>query len=288
MKKIFFCLIVALVGFLGYAQESSKTIDQKKETVVKDEPIVIKDTLRLKFQNNENVGKDQQFLGKDIYESTYLKEGDVFRKNTKYSGTSYKSKNFDSLTLIDITNPLELMLFYKEKKAFVLVNRELAERNVIELGVKFPTMETSFAGVSTKRNYWLVNERNRSVNLYNSVTYELHRVFTFPEEAKIKQYLTLAHMFFWVDEENILHGNDLVGKEVVTYNLETEYDLMQILEVDKLLYSYKDKLYFVDLKANKTSVLDTKEKSISGFFYGNQKLSIFDGQKINNYFIKLP
>ncbi|MEC4085940.1 hypothetical protein [Myroides odoratimimus] len=288
MKKIFSCLIVALVGFLGYAQESSKTIDQKKETVVKDEPIVIKDTLRLKFQNNENVGKDQQFLGKDIYESTYLKEGDVFRKNTKYSGTSYKSKNFDSLTLIDITNPLELMLFYKEKKAFVLVNRELAERNVIELGVKFPTMETSFAGVSTKRNYWLVNERNRSVNLYNSVTYELHRVFTFPEEAKIKQYLTLAHMFFWVDEENILHGNDLVGKEVVTYNLETEYDLMQILEVDKLLYSYKDKLYFVDLKANKTSVLDTKEKSISGFFYGNQKLSIFDGQKINNYFIKLP
>ncbi|WHT75095.1 hypothetical protein QK342_08515 [Myroides odoratimimus] len=288
MKKIFFCLIVALVGFLGYAQESSKTIDQKKETVVKDEPIVIKDTLRLKFQNNENVGKDQQFLGKDIYESTYLKEGDVFRKNTKYSGTSYKSKNFDSLTLIDITNPLELMLFYKEKKAFVLVNRELAERNVIELGVKFPTMETSFAGVSTKRNYWLVNERNRSVNLYNSVTYELHRVFTFPEGVKIKQYLTLPHLFFWVDEENVLHGNDLVGKEIVTYNLESEYDLMQILEVDKLLYSYKDKLYFVDLKANKTSVLDTKEKSISGFFYGNQKLSIFDGQKINNYFIKLP
>ncbi|AJA68999.1 hypothetical protein HX045_10760 [Myroides odoratimimus] len=288
MKKIFSCLIVALVGFLGYAQEPSKTIDQKKETVVKDEPIVIKDTLRLKFQNNENVGKDQQFLGKDIYESTYLKEGDVFRKNTKYSGTSYKSKNFDSLTLIDITNPLELMLFYKEKKAFVLVNRELAERNVIELGVKFPTMETSFAGVSTKRNYWLVNERNRSVNLYNSVTYELHRVFTFPEGVKIKQYLTLPHLFFWVDEENVLHGNDLVGKEIVTYNLESEYDLMQILEVDKLLYSYKDKLYFVDLKANKTSVLDTKEKSISGFFYGNQKLSIFDGQKLNNYFIKLP
>lgn len=288
MKKIFSCLIVVLVVALGYAQKPSKTISEKKEALESDKPVVIMDTLRLKFQSNENVGKDQQFLGKDIYESTYLKEGDVFRKNTKYSGTSYKSKNFDSLTLIDITNPLELMLFYKEKKAFVLVNRELAERNVIELGVKFPTMETSFVGVSTKRNYWLVNERNRSVNLYNSVTYELHRVFTFPEEAKIKQYLTLAHMFFWVDEENILHGNDLVGKEVVTYNLETEYDLMQILEVDKLLYSYKDKLYFVDLKANKTSVLDTKEKSISGFFYGNQKLSIFDGQKLNNYFIKLP
>ncbi|EHO14324.1 hypothetical protein [Myroides odoratimimus] len=288
MKKIFFCLIVVLVVALGYAQKPSKTISEKKEALESDKPVVIMDTLRLKFQSNENVGKDQQFLGKDIYESTYLKEGDVFRKNTKYSGTSYKSKNFDSLTLIDITNPLELMLFYKEKKAFVLVNRELAERNVIELGVKFPTMETSFAGVSTKRNYWLVNERNRSVNLYNSVTYELHRVFTFPEGAKIKQYLTLPHLFFWVDEENVLHGNDLVGKEVVTYNLETEYDLMQILEVDKLLYSYKDKLYFVDLKANKTSVLDTKEKSISGFFYGNQKLSIFDGQKINNYFIKLP
>lgn len=31
MKKIFSCLIVALVGFLGYAQEPSKTIDQKKK-----------------------------------------------------------------------------------------------------------------------------------------------------------------------------------------------------------------------------------------------------------------
>ncbi|MCC9042777.1 hypothetical protein LNQ81_08780 [Myroides sp. M-43] len=266
MKKIFSLMIFGLIGVSSFAQ----------------------DTLRLKFLNNESLTSEQQFLGKDIYDSTYIKEEDIFKKNTKYSGVQYKSKQLDSLTSIDITNPLELMLFYKEKKAIVIVNRELAERSIIELGVKFPSMEVSYAGVSTKRNYWLVNERNKSVNLYNSVTYELHRVFSIPLESKVKQYYTLPHLFFWIDTDNVLHGYNLSGSNILTHKLASDYDLMQILEQDKLLYSYKDVLYFIDLKASKSFVVSTKEKSISAFFYSNQKLSIFDGQKLNNYFIKLP
>ena len=288
MKKIFSCLIVVVIGAMGYAQVTSKVKPQNKESVTKEEPVVVMDTLRLKFQNHENMGKDQQFLGKDIFDSTYIKEGDLFKKNTKYSGVQYKSKELDSLTSIDITNPLELMLFYKEKKSIVIVNKELAKRSVIELGVKFPSMEASYAGVSTKRNYWLVNERTRSVHLYNSITYELHRVFNFPEGVTPKQYISLPHLFFLIDSENVLHINDLSGKEVLKYKMAFTYDLIQVLDLDRLLYSFENKLYLVDLKANKTSVIDTKEKSISGFFFGNQKLSIFDGQKLNNYFIKLP
>ncbi|MDM1347812.1 hypothetical protein HX017_12370 [Myroides marinus] len=246
------------------------------------------DTLRLKFQNNEHLTKEQVFLGKDIFDNTYVKEGDIFKKNTKYSGVQYRSKELDSLTSIDITNPLELMLFYKEKKALVIVNKELAERGVVQLGVKFPSMDISYAYGSTKRNYWLVNERNKSVNLYNSVTYELYRTFSIPEGAKVKQYVALPNLFFWIDTDNVIHGHNLAGSKVLTYKLESGYDLIQILDQDKLLYTNKNVLYFVDLKANKTSVIDAKEKSISGFFYSNQKLSIFDGQKLNNYFIKLP
>lgn len=288
MKKMFSCLIVVAIGAMGYAQVTPKVKPQNKESVTKEEPIVVMDTLRLKFLNNENMGKDQQFLGKDIFDSTYIKEGDLFKKNTKYSGVQYKSKELDSLTSIDITNPLELMLFYKEKKSIVIVNKELAKRSVIELGVKFPSMDISYAGVSTKRNYWLVNERTRSVHLYNSITYELHRVFNFPEGVTPKQYISLPHLFFLIDSENVLHINDLSGKEVLNYKMTFKYDLIQVLDLDRLLYSFENKLYLVDLKANKTSVIDTKEKSISGFFFGNQKLSIFDGQKLNNYFIKLP
>lgn len=288
MRKILSFVIVGMIGIFGYAQGTPKVKPQSAESIIKDKKDLVKDTLRLKFQNHEPMAKDQQFLGKDIFDGTYIKEGDIFKKNTKYSGVQYKSKELDSLTSIDITNPLELMLFYKEKKAIVIVNKELAKRSVIELGVKFPSMDASYAGVSTKRNYWLVNERNRSVNLYNSTTYELYRVFTFPESVIAKQYLTLPHAFFFIDKENVLHAYDLSGKVVFTYKMEFSYDLIQILDLDRLLYSFENKLYLVDLKANKVSVVDTKEKSISGFFFGNQKLSIFDGQKLNNYFIKLP
>lgn len=266
MKKILSLLVIVMLGMHSYAQ----------------------DTLRLKFLNNENLTKEQQFLGKDIFDSTYIKEGDVFKKNTKYSGIQYKSKQLDSLTYVDISNPLELMLFYKEKKTYVIVNKELGERSVVDLGVKFSSMDISYVSGSTKRNYWLVNERNKSVNLYNSVTYELYRVFTIPEEIKVKQYFSLSNLFFCISTDNTIHGYNLAGTSVLNYKLKTSYDLIQMLDQDKLLYTDKNVMYFVDLKANKTSVVDTKEKSISGFFYSNQKLSIFDGQKLNNYFIKLP
>lgn len=250
--------------------------------------ISAQDSIKLKLLNSENLTEGQTFLGKDIYDSTYLIEEDnVFKKATKYSSANYSNKSKGALTQVDISNPLQILLFYKEEKSLVIVNRDLAQVGTVDFGVKFPNMEAEYLANSTKRNYWVVNAVNKSVSLYNSTTYELHRAFNLPL-GEIKNYYSLPHAFLWVDSKNVLHAVGLTGKTIFDFELNSNYDQLQVLDLEKLIYSYQNKLYYVDLVKNKVHPIAVPEKSISSFFYNTQKLSIFAEQKINNYLIKLP
>ncbi len=250
--------------------------------------ISAQDSIKVRLLNSENLTKEQTFIGKDIYDSTYLiEEENVFKKVTKYSSSNYFNKSKGTLTQVDFSNPLQILLFFKEDKSVVIVNRDLAQVGVVDFGVKFPSMETEYVANSTKRNYWVVNAVNRSVSLYNSTTFELHRVFTLPE-GEIKNYYSLPHAFLWVDGKNVLHAVGLTGKSIFDFELNSSYDQLQVLDLDKLIYSYQNKIYYVDLVKNKVYPIAVPEKSISSFFYNTQKMSIFAEQKINNYLIKLP
>ncbi|SDH74928.1 hypothetical protein SAMN05421818_11335 [Myroides phaeus] len=246
------------------------------------------DSIKVKLLNSENLAKGQLFVGKDIYDSTYLtEEGNVFKKVTRYTSVNFSNKNKGALTQVDFSNPLQILLFFKEDKSVVILNKDLAPVGTVEFGEKFPSMEMEYLSNSTKRNYWIVNSVNRSVSLYSSTTYELHRVFTLPE-GRIKNYYSLPQAFFYVDDKNIIHAVGLTGKTIFDYALPTNYDQIQIIDLQKLIYSYQNKMYYVDLVQNKVYPIAVPEKSISSFFYNTQKLSIFAEQKINNYLIKLP
>jgi hypothetical protein len=94
--------------------------------------------------------------------------------------------------------------------------------------------------------------------------------------------------FFWIDSENTIRGIDIYGKEVLTYNLDSDLDEIQIEGLKKIFYRYQQKIYYIDLLENKKYLIQIPEKTVEGFFYNTQKLSIFTNQKINNYLINIP
>jgi hypothetical protein len=263
----------------------SNTEPQDKKEVKK--VIVDLPKIEAKLQGTEPLQKNQLFVGKDIYDDIYFTENNILKKKGKYSTTSYFSSKLGNLARVDLQNPMQLLLFYKDMKSFVLLSKELSELMVLDITTKFPSMEPTYIGSSTKKELWIANGANGTVTRYNLGTLERHTVYTM-KEKEAKYYSSTINSFFFVDQNNLVKGIDIYGKEIVSYQMDSSFDKIQILDYDKMFYTLNDKMYFVDMLKAKKYEINLEEKSIESFFYNTQKLSIFADQKINNYLIKLP
>ncbi|MHC5361406.1 hypothetical protein [Myroides sp. LJL110] len=246
------------------------------------------DTIVTRFSNSETLAKDQVFLAKDIYDNTYVREKNVLKKLSKYNSSLYQNPRMGDLTMVDLTLALSPLVFYKQEQTVFILSRELAQVNQIDFSEKFPNMQGEYVASSNGRRMWIVDHHGTgAIRLYNISSYERHLVYTLQSTDNKDYYSTLTH-FFWVDKNNVLHGINTQGKVVVNYPLPFTYDKMQILDSSKLFYLHENKLYYVDITRDKIYPIQLADKSILGFFYNIQKLSIFVEEKLNNYLIKLP
>lgn len=264
MRSIF-TMLMLLVGFSAFCQ----------------------DKIEAKLHNVIALGKNQKFVASDMYDDIYFLEGNVLKKKNKYTTASFSKPSLGIFTNLDIQNLSQLVLFYRDTQTFVLVSKELAQLNMMDVSAKFPSVDLAYIGVSTKRDLWMMNEANGGIYRYNLGTLERYTAHTI-KEKKAKYYSSTIHYFFWVENSNLVKGIDVNGKEVLSYQLDSDFDAIQIIDTDKLFYSYKGKLYYVDMLKTKQYEIVINEKSIESFFYNSQKMSIFAEEKINNYLIKLP
>lgn len=246
------------------------------------------DTLSTRFSNSEHIGKNQEFIAKDIYDNTFLQQDNTLLKISKYNSSNYTNSQMDSLTQVDITLALSPLVFYKENQVVFSLSRELAQVSRIDFSEKFPNMQAVYVANSAARRLWIVDANHTgAIRLYNTSSYERHLIYTL-ESTDNKDYYSTLNYLFWVDKDNTLHGIDTKGNVVLEYTLPSLYEKMQVLDPKRLIYLYEDNLYYVDIVKDKVYPIALEDKSILGFFYNTQKLSIFVGEKLNNYIIKLP
>ncbi|MGG5576868.1 hypothetical protein ACPDHL_05915 [Myroides sp. C15-4] len=245
------------------------------------------ETINAQFLNSESLKEKEVFISKDIFDNTFTREDNTLRKRSKYSSEHFSLPKLGTLKMIDLTNSLFPVLFYSDFNSIVLLSKELALLNTVELTGRFSAMDPAYVGTSTQKNLWIVNQANQSVLRYNLSTLEVRNIFTIKED-QIKDYQSTLNYLYRVTADHTIKGIDIYGNEVLTYALPTDYDQIQILNNKQVFYSYLNKLYYVDMEKNKIVEINMDVKSISGFFYNTQKLSIFTEQKVNNYQIKLP
>lgn len=85
--------------------------------------------------------------------------GDIkkFNSNGDSVGTYNQVRNFGKLFSLDVSNPLRLVLFYKDFSTIVLLDRFLANRSTIDLR-KYNILQPGAAGLSYDNNIWVFDE----------------------------------------------------------------------------------------------------------------------------------
>ena len=77
-----------------------------------------------------------------------------------------QARNFGKLFSIDVTNPLQPLLFYKDYSTVVLLDRFLANRTSIDLR-RFNILQPGAVGISYDNNIWVYDEWDNKLKKIN-------------------------------------------------------------------------------------------------------------------------
>lgn len=219
-------------------------------------------------------------------EATYYTNNNVFYKKTNLSEFDYTNLSLGNLQTVDLYNPLQIVLLYKDFNTIILLDNQLNETHRIDGNKQESILNFENVGLASRNQIWFYDFMTQKIGLYdfNSNTYKF---ISTPIKNKIIYYKTDYNYFYWIDEENILYNSSIFGK-IKTLGKVPPFELIEVFDTTNYLYSFHGSLYFFNAEQNKTYEILIPEKSFDNFYYKNGILSIFTPNKVINYLIQLP
>lgn len=233
----------------------------------------------------EERARGTRFVGKDILDNSYWITGNVVRKSKGANVLSFQEFGFGNVSSVDITNPMQLGVFYKDYNVWVNVDEHLVLVNQYDFSELLPVYEVAFVANSVKNTLWIVDEVGRSINRYYPQTNRINKLYTLVRE-EVRDYYSDVNHLYWITEDYRLKGIDIYGNELLDVSI-PKYDLFQVINAKSALYSFENKVFYLNFEKNEHLRIDIKEQRVLAFFYNTQKLSIFGNRILSNYQLKL-
>jgi hypothetical protein len=230
--------------------------------------------------------KETEFIGFDAYKDHYYITNNVFHKQTNQQNLVYKNVALGKITKIDILNPLQLVLLYKDFNAVVLLDNQLNETNRI-LGNTIETpISFEFTGLASSNQFWFFDVFSQKIGLYQFKNNSLRFIST-PLVAIPKVHQNNYNHYLWIDTYNDFFSINLFGK-IQKIGKIPEADVIKIIDSERLLLKIGQSLYYYNLTDYSSKKIELNENSFVNFFFKDGILSIFTQNKITNYKIILP
>ena len=226
--------------------------------------------------------KADLYLGKDVYNNHYFIEKNALKRVNQNTFFEFQDVALGKLNAIDFSNPLFLVLFYKDFNTIVLLDHQLNETQRIsgnDLGLLFEII-----GLARQNNLWFYDSIQQKFGLLNlkEVT---HKFISTSFPTKFKNWKATYNNFQWITPESEVFAIDFFGK-IQTLNSIEKADEVLILDKNKYLIEQGKRLFYFDQKT-KTEI-KIPHKSYQNFCFKDGILSIFTNDKVFNYKINLP
>jgi hypothetical protein len=228
-----------------------------------------------------------RFLGIDVLSNKYYEENGVLFKKNEGHFWQYKNLSFGKIVKIDTQNPLKIVVFFEGFNSVILLDNQLNEIKIITFSdINKASIITSAVGIATQNKLWFYDTNSQKIGLYNYANEDFKFIST-PIQGNFKHYESDFNNFQWIDTDLNWYSCNLFG-EINLIQKVPDFDKIQIINSDLILFSKRERLYFLDFKSNKTQEVQNVDKSFDFFTYKDQILSIFTNQQIKNYKILLP
>ena len=204
-----------------------------------------------------------EFIGVDVFENYYyLKDGALYKSNIQ---TDYKNIAYRMPNQVDISNPLQVILYYRFFNKAILLDNKL--NFISEFNIPIGTTLIANAG---KDKIWLYNNMNNLLSIYNFRTNKTENTSISITE-KITALKGNLNEAIIKTQNNKLDIYNFFARKTRSKNLA----LMQLPISMNTLYSIQNN----QLYKNKTPVIKTPN-SITSFEVQNKTLYYFKDSSI--------
>jgi hypothetical protein len=226
------------------------------------------------------------FVGFDGMGNLYYTKNNVFYKKNGKELWQYKNIALGKITKIDIQNQLKIMLFYENFNTVILLDNQLNETQKINFSEYETPIVAAAASIASQNNLFIYNSLTQQIGLFDYLK-ATFRTITPPFSGIVKYYQSDFITFYWIDDSLNWYAVDVFGK-ITTIGKAPEFDQIQLISPQEILFSKNGSLFLQDFKKNITYSIENVDKSFKKFYYKDQILAIFTNQEITNYKISVP
>ena len=230
-----------------------------------------------------------KFIGVDDFDNNYYVKNNTLYKKTYLHTYSYANSQFGEITSVDITNPLKVLVFYRNFNMVLLLDNKLNELSEpINFSIESFSENFAFVSMSSNNNLWLYSFDDHILQLWNHQTRKIQfksQPVTFYVNGfePIKQLSTYKYCWL-IGEKNILKFNEY-GTFLESYEVNNT-DLTAFKEGFVILQD--NKLYYTNSTKNLQPIIINPELFIKSFYVNTNHIYIFDGTKVFVFnFIKI-
>ncbi len=252
-------LVFLLLSFFGFSQSISTALDS------------------LAIEADYFYGSNSNY---------YFSKSNAFFSIDKNDKKTYFDSQLGKLDAAIVTNPLQIILFYKDFNTLVFLDNQLNETTRIEGNKSENNLIFDKIGLAQKNNFWFYEPNVQKIGLYNFKNDTFKFISTFLDQP-ILFATSFYNNYYWITNDYNLNVISVYGKITALGNI-PDFDQFQLLTDSEILFSKDNVLYHYNLKTEKRTPIEISEKMISNFDYKDEILTIFTNHRIVNYQIKLP
>lgn len=237
-------------------------------------------TIPVKFLSNSK-DAPERYIGTDAFGYEYTISDNEFKKQKDNKVLKYRSLSLGDIYQVDLQNPLQVVLFYKNFNTVVLLDSQLTETARINFSDTPQAIIAEAVSLASQNRLWIYNINTQQIGLYD-IAQNSYKTITPQLSGGMHYYQSDYNYFYWVNSVNTCYRVNLFGK-VNTLGTTEDFDQLQFIAPQKVLYKKDNNMYLYNLDKLSRKLIEIKEKSFKSFHYKEQILSIFTDNDIIQY-----
>jgi len=222
------------------------------------------------------------FIGVDDFDNYYYIKNNTLHKKTPLQIYTYTNTQLGRITSVDITNPLKILLFYRDFNTVLFLDNKLNElTTTINFTSESFSQQLTFVTISSNNNLWLYSLDDNVLQLWNHQTKKIqftsHPLSFYNDDFKVIQQLSSYKNCWLVGEHTILKFNEY-GTFIGVFRTNGYIDPKPFQ--DGYVYVKDNELYYQKSSTEFQPIHTKIEVFIKSYSINTNHIYIFDGTKV--------